>query len=249
MRLMILSLFALFMFSTLDAAALRGQVKLRKKGNHPNPNPYVQDTFRTDLRFATWHLRRKFETTRLKNYEDPTETIVYLSKIPARYERKEVPPQEPIRVYIEGAQFRPRTLPLLVGSTVEFVNLDPSFHDVYSFSLASPFQTPFFHKKTAFVTMKKPGGITVKSSIYKGMEGEILVLDNPYFTKPRDDGYYSMRNLRPGVYHITAWHPEFPPITKEVEVNYGETITIDFNLTTMGLPEALVRSGPNDWNG
>ena len=87
MRLIFLSLLTLIISSTLDAAALRGQVKLRKKGNHPNPNPYVNDTFRTDLRFTTWHLRRKFETARLKNYEDPTETIVYLSKIPARYEK------------------------------------------------------------------------------------------------------------------------------------------------------------------
>ncbi|MBT3786018.1 hypothetical protein HOF92_13670 [bacterium] len=249
MRIILLSLLALVSIQTLQAAALRGQVTLRKKGNHPAPNPYVNDTFRTDLRFTTWHLRRKFETTRLKNYDDPTETIVYLSKIPARYERKEVPPQEPIKVYIEGAHFKPRTLPVLTGSTVEFVNLDSVFHDVYSYSLASPFQTPFFHKKTAFITMKKPGGVSTKSSIYQGMRGEILVLDNPYFTKPRNDGYYSMRNLRPGVYHVTAWHPEFPPITKEVEVNYGETITIDFNLTTMGLPEALVRSGVNQWNG
>ena len=73
------------------------------------------------------------------------------------------------------------------------------------------------------------------------MQGEILVLDHPYFTKARMDGFYSMRNIRPGIYNITAWHPDFPPVTKEVEVNYGETISIDFNMSTLGLPEALTR--------
>jgi len=227
--------------SSLEAAAIRGKVRLRKKGSFPQPSPYADNVFRTDLRFTTWHLKRKFENVNLKNYTDPSEAIIYLSKVPERYKVKEVPDQEPIKVVIAGAKFHPRTIPVMTGSTVEFCNEDPVAHDVYSFSSTKPFQTPFFHNKNAFVTFKKPGGVSLKSSIYKSMQGEILVLDHPYFTKARPDGFYSMRNLRPGIYHITAWHPEFPSVTKEVEVNYGETINIDFNLSTMGLPEAMVR--------
>ncbi len=241
MRSLVIILSCFLLVQGIEAAAIRGKVILRKKGSHPEKNPYINDNFRSDLRFNTWHLRRRFQSTQLKNYDDPSETIVYLSKIPERYKRKEVPSQDPVKIYVEGARFKPRTLPLLVGSTVEFTNIDPVVHDIYSYSPAKPFQTPFFKAKSAFVTFKKPGGVSLKSSVYRGMQGEILVLDNPYFTKSRSDGYYSMRNLRPGIYHVTAWNPEFPSVTKEVEVNYGETITIDFNLSTMGLPEALVR--------
>ena len=236
----VLLIFSLFIDS-LEAAAIRGKVRLRKKGSLPQQNSYVNNTFRTDLRFMNWRIQRKFEHAQLKNYEDPSETIIYLSKIPERYKRKEVPEQEPIQVHIEGARFYPRTLPLMVGSTIEFVNRDPVAHDVYSYSVAKPFQTDFFKNKHAFVTFKKTGGVTLKSSVYKNMQGEVLVLDHPYFTKSRADGYYSMRNIRPGIYHVTAWHPELPSVTKEVEVNFGETITIDFNLSTMGLPEVLTR--------
>ncbi|MEE2924434.1 MAG: hypothetical protein VX619_06600 [bacterium] len=229
------------LFQTIEAAAIRGKVRLRKKGSFPERNPYVNNTFRTDLRFLNWRIQRKFENAQLKNYDDPSETIIYLSKIPDRYKRKEIPEQEPIQIHIEGAKFHPRTIPVMVGSTIEFVNKDPVAHDVYSYSVAKPFQTKFFKNKHAFVTFKKSGGVTLNSSIYKNMQGEILVLDHPYFTKSRPDGYYSMRNIRPGIYHLTAWHPELPSVTKEVEVNFGETITIDFNLSTMGLPEALTR--------
>ena len=88
----------------------------------------------------------------------------------------------------------------MVGSTIEFVNKDPVAHDVYSYSVAKPFQTKFFKNKHAFVTFKKSGGVTLNSSIYKNMQGEILVLDHPYFTKSRPDGYYldeeySSRNI------------------------------------------------------
>lgn len=242
MRVVIYTLLILSLFlDSLEAAAIRGKVRLRKKGSFPKQNPYVNNTFRTDLRFMNWRIQRKFEHSQLKNYEDPSETIIYLSKIPGRYKRKEVPEQEPIQVHIEGAKFYPRTLPVMVGSTIEFVNRDPVAHDVYSYSVAKPFQTDFFKNKHAFVTFKKTGGVTLKSSIYKNMQGEVLVLDHPYFTKSRADGYYSMRNIRPGIYHVTAWHPELPSVTKEVEVNFGETITIDFNLSTMGLPEVLTR--------
>ena len=73
------------------------------------------------------------------------------------------------------------------------------------------------------------------------MQGEILVLDHPYFTKSEPDGYYSMRNIRPRNLSLNCLASELPSVTKEVEVNFGETITIDFNLSTMGLPEALTR--------
>jgi plastocyanin len=241
MRTALWMLVLLLCHSVMDAAAIRGKVRLRRKGNFPMENPYINNTFKTKLRFTNWKNVQKFDAVRLKDYGDCTDTIVYLSKIPERYQKQEVPPQEPVKIHIDRATFKPRTLPLIQGGTVEFINDDPVCHDVYSFSLPKPFQTPFIKHQHAFVTFKNPGGVTLHSSVYEDMKGHILVLEHPYYTKPRNDGYYSMRNLRPGIYHITAWHPDFPPVTKEVEINYGETITIDFDMSIMGLPEALTR--------
>ncbi|MCO4782793.1 MAG: hypothetical protein KC646_10760 [Candidatus Cloacimonetes bacterium] len=241
MRFIALILSIGLFISASHAAVIRGKVRLRKKGAFPNKNPYVYNGFRTELKFSKWKWMRNFESTRMKDYTDSTDTIIYLSHIPDRYKRKEIPNQEPIPVHINSATFHVNTLPVMTGSTLEFINHDPVPHDIYSFSATKPFETQFFQNRHAFVTFKKPGGVTIRSSVYKNMRTEILVLDHPYFTKPRKDGTYHMRNLRPGVYQISAWHPEFPTITKEVEVNYGETITIDFNMATMGLPKALVK--------
>jgi hypothetical protein len=132
-------------------------------------------------------------------------------------------------------------MPVMQGTAIEFVNKDPVYHDVYSFSATHAFQTPFFKEWSAFTTFKKPGGATLHSSIYQDMNAHILVLEHPWFTKPRDNGYYHIRNIRPGIYKITAWHPDFPPVTKDIEINYSETITIDFHFSVAELPETIVK--------
>lgn len=224
-----------------NAAALRGRIYLHPKPGLPEENPYTRDLFRTDLRFTKWHMHRRFEHTRLRNYDDTQDAIIYLSSIPEAYRMKEVPAQEPVVMCIENARFQPRTLPIMTGTAVEFCNRDPVYHDIYSYSPNNPFQTPFFREKKAITTFKQPGGATLHSSVYEEMKAQILVLDHPWFTKPRDTGYYHIRNIRPGIYKVTAWHPDFPPITKDVEINYSETITLDFHMSTLELPETIVK--------
>lgn len=241
MRLFIMLFIFIGLYNSVHGAAIHGRVSLKRKGNHPDENPYANNTFRTDLRFTQWHLNRKFESVNLKDYSDTSDVIIYLSQVPEQYKRKEVPSQEPVKMYIEGARFNPRVLPVMTGDTIEFVNRDPVPHDVYSFSMPKAFQTPFFQTEHAFVTFKEPGGVILHSSVYTDMKAHVLVLDHPYFTKTRQNGTYSMRNIRPGIYQVTAWHPELPSVTKEVEVNYAETIRVDFNLSTLGLPQALTK--------
>ena len=67
------------LFQTIEAAAIRGKARLRKKGSFPERNPYVNNTFRIDLRFKLAH-PAEIENAQLKNYDDPSETIIYLSK-------------------------------------------------------------------------------------------------------------------------------------------------------------------------
>lgn len=241
MRLLILLLMSIGLYNNLSAAALHGKVSLKRKGNYPKENPYTNNIFRTDLRFTQWHLNRKFESVNLRDYNDSTDVVVYLSHVPEQYRTKEIPAQEPVKVYIEGARFKPRVMPIMTGGTIEFVNIDPVPHDIYSFSIPKTFQTPFFQNEHAFVTFKESGGVILHSSVYTDMKAHVLILEHPYFTKTRDNGTYSMRNIRPGIYQVTAWHPDLPPVTKEVEINYGETIKVDFNLSTLGLPQALTK--------
>lgn len=233
--------FAFVAMDTTEAAAVRGSVSLHKKMGFPDENPYARNNFRTDLRFSKWHLKRRFESTRLKDYGNPTDAIIYLSSIPEPYRMQDVPTQTPSVVCIENARFHPRTIPVMQGGAIEFVNKDPVYHDVYSFSAANAFQTPFFRELSAFSTFKKPGGVVLHSSVYEDMQAHVLVLEHPWFTKPRDNGYYHIRNIRPGIYKITAWHPDFPPITKDIEINYSETITLDFHFSVAELPEAIVK--------
>jgi hypothetical protein len=48
--------------------------------------------------------------------------------------------------------------------------------------------------------------IPVKCNIHEWMHAYIGVVDNPYFATTKDDGTFTLPNLPPGTYTVTAWH-------------------------------------------
>lgn len=102
------------------------------------------------------------------------------------YEAKGGPFKAPAEPYVMdqiNKDFLPRTLPVLVGSTVRFPNKDGIHHHLYSFSPTKSFELPLYKgdaPKT--VTFEKEGTISVGCNIHDWMRGVIIVLQNPYFT-------------------------------------------------------------------
>ena len=66
------------------------------------------------------------------------------------------------------------------------------------------------------------------------MIAHILVLENPYFAMPEDDGSYSIAGIPPGRYQLTAWHEMFDRVNVPVEVLSGETLRIDVTFVSSG---------------
>ena len=129
----------------------------------------------------------------------------------AAYPRRAVgdhdaPPQAEIRnvvVYIKDAVYRgalptnrselrqehetfvPHTLAITRGSTVDFPNGDPFFHNVFSLSGAANFNLGRYARGlTRGREFTKPGTVKVYCDIHSHMSATILVFDHPYFTIP-----------------------------------------------------------------
>ena len=67
----------------------------------------------------------------------------------------------------------------------------------------------------------------------------ITVVDNPYFAVTDKDGKFTIKDVPPGKYTITAMHRKAAPTTgleKDVEVKEGATANVDF---TLEVPSAL----------
>ena len=106
-----------------------------------------------------------------------------------------------------GARFDPDLVVVPVGSTVEFPNSDPIFHNVFSLSKAQPFDLGYYPRgQSRTVKFNNPGVVQVYCHIHANMYAAIVVTDSPWFQKPSPDGEFSFSNVPPGRYHLTAWH-------------------------------------------
>ena len=107
----------------------------------------------------------------------------------------------------EGRQFLPDTVVVPVGSTVNFPNLDPIFHNVFSLSKAKSFDLGnYSRKQTRGVTFSHPGVVLVHCRLHPNMAAAVLVAPNRYATTADKDGKFSLRNIPPGSYTAVAWH-------------------------------------------
>ena len=94
----------------------------------------------------------------------------------------------------ENETFAPHVLAITRGSTVDFPNADPFFHNVFSLSSTASFNLGRYPRgQTRGQPFTKPGLVKVFCDIHSHMSASILVLDHPYFTIPAVDGTYELR--------------------------------------------------------
>ena len=115
--------------------------------------------------------------------------------------------------------FVPRVVAVAVCSSVDFPNLDPIYHNVFSLSTTRRFDLgkyPRGHSKA--VVFARAGLVNVYCDIHSEMEAFVLVLPHHAFSRPGADGSFELPGLPPGHYRLHAWHPDLPEIVRAVEI-------------------------------
>jgi plastocyanin len=152
--------------------------------------------------------------------------VVYLKDAPARQ-------LAPVHVEIRQRDetFVPRVVVVPVGSTVDFPNDDPIYHNVFSLSSARNFNLGRYPRgKTKGVTFDKPGLVRVFCDIHSHMSATVLVFNHPWFAMPDEDGHFQLPAVPPGDREITAWHERLGDTTLRVRVENGRPAIADFVL-------------------
>ncbi len=137
-----------------------------------------------------------------------------------------------LRVDQEKVSFVPRVLPVTVGSTVEFVNKDKVYHNVFSLTPGAAFNIG--RKRTGLVHAQKieaVGAIELFCDIHPQMTATILSLDTPYYTTPDSTGNYSIERLPSGEYEIRVFHPAFTTDAVSVHLKEGARVESHFELS------------------
>lgn len=129
-------------------------------------------------------------------------------------------------------KFIPRVLAVLAGTTVDFLNSDKTFHNVFSTSETKKFDLGLYSPgRTRNVTFEKPGVVRLLCHVHPQMEAFIVVKEHPYFGVTDKQGNYQFGNVPQGKYNLELWHPEFG--VRVVPLNVGrdrEVVTHDVDL-------------------
>jgi plastocyanin len=139
-------------------------------------------------------------------------------------------PSQAVKFDQKGCQYIPHVLAFQVNQTLQIANDDQTSHNIHplpkvnrEWNKSQPPGTPPIEEK-----YDKPEFIPVKCNIHPWMHGNFAVMKNSHYAVTADGGSFSLANLPPGKYTITAWHESYGDQSQEVTISGSETKPINF---------------------
>jgi hypothetical protein len=120
-----------------------------------------------------------------------------------------------------------------VGTTVEFPNLDPIFHNAFSNFSGQPFDTGLYPPGSSQkVLFKREGAVRVFCNIHSTMSAVIVVTRTPYVAVTSRSGTFRIEGAPRGEYRMRIFHERArEDILKALE----RTVTLDQDTVTLPL--------------
>ena len=121
--------------------------------------------------------------------------------------------------------FEPHLLVVTKGSTVDFPNLDPWFHNVFSLFNGKKFDLGLYEAgSTRTVHFDREGVSYIFCNIHPEMSAVVVVVPSPYFAIAGKNGDFSISAVPLGRYTLHVWTENALPetlaaLTREVEIN------------------------------
>ncbi len=158
----------------------------------------------------------------------PAQVVIYLKKVKGKYSA----PEKHVQLDQKYLQFTHRVLPVLKGTTIDFTNHDPVYHNVFTNSQANKFDLGRKRKGETVSVKMTSSEVPVKvyCEIHAAMKAYILVLDNPFFTTVGPGQTYEISGIPPGTYTMVAWHDYWEPVERKVKIKKGKATQADITL-------------------
>ena len=143
------------------------------------------------------------------------------------------------RLVQKNKTFEPRLLVIPAGSTVEFPNHDPFFHNVFSLFEGKRFDLGLYEAGTSrTVRFDRPGVSYIFCNIHPDMHAVVITMSTPLYATANSDGLVTIANVPYGRYTLHIWSESMGP---ENDKPVTREITIGENAASLGaihIPEA-----------
>lgn len=144
----------------------------------------------------------------------------------------------------KGKRFEPHLLIVPVGSTVDFPNHDPFFHNVFSLFEGKRFDLGLYESgATRSVRFDRLGICYIFCNIHAEMSAVVLVVNTPYFAISDRQGEIRIPNVPPGRYLLKVWDERSLPrlldgLTREVTISQDSLSLGDIRVDEKGFVQA-----------
>jgi plastocyanin len=168
-------------------------------------------------------------TVKITGLSSNADAVVYVQQAPGTQA-----PGKAVEMDQRKMQFIPHVLPVVAGTTVKFLNSDPTPHNVFSPDNEKYNLGTWPQGQTKDYTFGKcakfPCVYTQLCRVHTEMEGFVVVLQNPFFALTDRDGHYQIQNVPPGNYTLAVWHAKAKAALKPVTVDATKPAVDDFVL-------------------
>lgn len=156
------------------------------------------------------------QQTSAKNAPDASDAVLWLSPLEMSARRPPDPVHPPYRMLQKDKQFTPHLLVVPTGSSVEFPNADPFFHNVFSLFNGKRFDLGLYESGTSrSVKFDREGISYIFCNIHPKMAAVILTLSTPYYAISQAGGTVIIHGVPPGNYHLHVWSEHATPLDTE----------------------------------
>ena len=153
-----------------------------------------------------------------KGVRNSADAVVYVDRIAGK---TFPPPAAHAKVDQKNMQFIPRVLPVVVDTTVDFLNSDAVLHNVFSpEACADRFNLGTWPQgQVKSFTFKKECFASLLCGVHPEMEGFVAVLPTPHFAVTSADGSYHIKDVPDGTYTVKVMHSKLKAAQKSITVN------------------------------
>jgi plastocyanin len=153
-----------------------------------------------------------------------------------------LPPRAPQSYTLaqKDKQFTPHILVVRTGSSVDFPNLDPFYHNVFSLFNGKRFDLGLYEAHThRAVQFDRDGVSYIFCNIHPEMGAVVIALSTPYFGISTRDGNVTIRSVPPGTYRLSLWAENVPvdklnALSRTVEISLSNAQLGTFELQASG---------------